>query len=36
MKRFKANILAGRAKSEDAKYYVMYALDEMTAKYKEA
>lgn len=36
MKPFEANILAGRAKSVDAKHYAMYELDEMTSKYEEA
>ena len=36
MKPFEANILAGRAKSVDAKHYAMYELDEMTTKYEEA
>lgn len=36
MKPFEANILAGRAKSVDAKHYAMYEIDEMTNKYKEA
>jgi intergrase/recombinase len=36
MKPFEANILAGRAKSVDAKHYAMYELNEMTKKYSEA
>lgn len=36
MKPFEANILAGRAKSVDAKHYAMYELDEMTEKYSQA
>jgi intergrase/recombinase len=36
MKPFEANVLAGRAKSVDAKHYAMYELDEMSDKYAEA
>lgn len=36
MKPFEANILAGRAKSVDAKHYAMYELNEMSEKYAEA
>jgi intergrase/recombinase len=36
MKPFEANILAGRAKSVDAKHYAMYELDMMTKSYTEA
>lgn len=36
MKPFEANVLAGRAKSVDAKHYAMYELDEMSKKYAEA
>ena len=36
MKPFEANILAGRAKSVDAKHYAMYELDEMASKYSQA
>jgi intergrase/recombinase len=36
MKPFEANILAGRAKSVDAKHYAMYELDLMSNSYVEA
>ncbi len=36
MKPFEANVLAGRAKSVDAKHYAMYELNEMSEKYAEA
>jgi intergrase/recombinase len=36
MKPFEANILAGRAKTVDAKHYAIYELDSMTNKYVEA
>ena len=36
MKPFEANVLAGRAKSVDAKHYAMYELNEMSDKYVEA
>lgn len=36
MKPFEANVLAGRAKSVDAKHYALYELDEMSGKYAEA
>jgi hypothetical protein len=32
MKPFEANILAGRAKTVDAKHYAIYELDSMTKK----
>jgi hypothetical protein len=32
MKPFEANILAGRAKSVDARHYAMYELDVMSEK----
>ena len=36
MKPFEANILAGRAKTVDAKHYAMYGLDLMSNNYVEA
>ena len=33
MKPFEANILAGRAKTVDAKHYAMYELDLMSSNY---
>jgi intergrase/recombinase len=36
MKPFEANILAGRAKTVDAKHYAMYELDAMSKSYAEA
>jgi hypothetical protein len=36
MKPFESNILAGRAKTVDAKHYAMYELDMMTKSYTEA
>ncbi|MDN5846263.1 MAG: hypothetical protein L0H53_08330 [Candidatus Nitrosocosmicus sp.] len=36
MKPFEANVLAGRAKSVDAKHYALYELDEMADKYEQA
>jgi hypothetical protein len=36
MKPFEANILAGRAKTVDAKHYAMYELDSMSNSYSEA
>jgi intergrase/recombinase len=36
MKPFEANILAGRAKTVDAKHYAMYELDTMSKSYAEA
>jgi intergrase/recombinase len=36
MKPFEANILAGRAKTVDAKHYAMYELDSMSKRYSEA
>jgi intergrase/recombinase len=36
MKPFEANILAGRAKTVDAKHYAMYELDSMSKSYNEA
>lgn len=36
MKPFEANVLAGRAKSVDAKHYAMYELNEMSEKYANA
>jgi hypothetical protein len=36
MKPFEANILAGRAKSVDAKHYAMYELDVMSENYGNA
>lgn len=36
MKPFEANVLAGRAKTVDAKHYAMYELNEMSEKYAEA
>ena len=36
MKPFEANILAGRAKTVDAKHYAMYELDSMSKSYSEA
>jgi intergrase/recombinase len=36
MKPFEANILAGRAKTVDAKHYAMYELDAMSKNYAEA
>jgi intergrase/recombinase len=36
MKPFEANVLAGRAKTVDAKHYAMYELDSMSNNYEEA
>ena len=36
MKPFEANVLAGRAKSVDAKHYAMYELDLMSENYSKA
>jgi intergrase/recombinase len=36
MKPFEANILAGRAKSVDARHYAMYELDQMSENYTDA
>jgi intergrase/recombinase len=36
MKPFEANVLAGRAKTVDAKHYAMYELDSMSNNYVEA
>jgi intergrase/recombinase len=36
MKPFEANVLAGRAKTVDAKHYAMYELDAMSRSYTEA
>ena len=36
MKPFEANILAGRAKTVDARHYAMYELDSMSKSYSEA
>jgi hypothetical protein len=36
MKPFEANILAGRAKTVDAKHYAMYELDLMSNNFVEA
>jgi intergrase/recombinase len=36
MKPFEANILAGRAKTVDAKHYAMYELDHMSNRYVES
>ena len=35
LKPFEANILAGRAKTVDARHYAMYELDSMTKSYEE-
>ena len=36
MKPFEANVLAGRAKTVDAKHYAMYELDAMSKSYADA
>jgi hypothetical protein len=36
MKPFEANVLAGRAKTVDAKHYAMYELDAMSKNYANA
>jgi hypothetical protein len=36
MKPFEANVLAGRAKTVDAKHYAKYQLDSMSNNYVEA
>jgi len=35
LKPFEANILAGRAKTVDARHYAMYELDSMSRSYEE-
>jgi hypothetical protein len=36
LKPFEANILAGRAKTVNARHYAMYELDSMSKNYEEA
>jgi hypothetical protein len=36
MKPFEANVLAGRAKTVDAKHYAMYELDLMSNNYMDS
>ena len=33
MRSFEANVMAGRAKSVDGKYFLIYELNEMSEKY---